>query len=64
MANTRSRLLSLLANAEKVLAEAVELAAELPVASEEERRATAEIVEMRDAVMRIERMLNVDDQTE
>lgn len=60
MANTRSRLQLLLERAEEALAEAVTLADELPLASEEERQAAVEIVEMRDAVARIERMLKPD----
>jgi hypothetical protein len=58
MANTRSRLLKLLSNAVEVLSEAELLASELPVNSEEERQAIAQLPELRETVRRVEKMLN------
>ena len=58
MANTRSRLLTLLSNAEQVLSEAELLASELPFDSEEERQAIALLPELRETVRRVEKMLN------
>jgi hypothetical protein len=62
MANTRSRLLKLLSNAEQVLAEAETLAAEFPVGSEDERNALSLLPELRETVRRVQSMLcNPDD---
>jgi hypothetical protein len=64
MANTRTRLLKLLLNAEQVLAEAETLAAEFPIGSEDERNALSLLPELRDTVRRVQNMLsNPDDAT-
>lgn len=57
------KLLKLLRRAEQNLADAVTPAAEFPVASEEERRATRHVVPTCDAVGRIEKSVNPPDVT-
>jgi hypothetical protein len=57
MANTRTRLLQLLFNADQVLAEAETIAADLPVGGEQERQALSLLPELRKTVSRVERML-------
>jgi hypothetical protein len=58
MANTRSRLLMLLSNAERALAESESLMAELSKASPESREAQTQLMVLRDSIARIEKLLN------
>ena len=58
MANTRSRLLKLLSNAEEVLAEAESVAAEFPIGSKDERKALSLLPELRETVRRVQQMLS------
>jgi hypothetical protein len=58
MANTRSRLLKLLSNAEQALAESESLLAKLPKASRAAVDARTHVVEVRDSIARIEKLLD------
>ena len=58
MTGWRTERLKFLHRAERNLADAVALAAKLPVAGEDDRLATVQIVELREAVARIEKLLD------
>jgi len=58
MANTRSRLLSLLSNAKQALAESESLMAKIPKTGPDAEEARQQLVELRNAVARIEKLLN------
>jgi hypothetical protein len=61
MANTRTRLLQLLFNADQALAEAEVIAGEWPVGGEQERQALSLLPELRKTVVRVEKMLDHPD---
>jgi hypothetical protein len=58
MADQSTELLRLLAHTEHILATAKALAETFPVGSDEERQLTLQIVELREAVDRIEKVLS------
>ena len=64
MANTRTRLLQLFFNADQALAEAETIAVEWPVGGEQERQALSLLPELRETVVRVEKMLDHPDDRE